>query len=586
MARADRRYLKQRHQGWYFVTAVPRALRGRFVSAGHNGRPGKPLSKIVVSLNTQSLREAQDKRWPLVQEWRAQFERAASGAPLTLSEIGAIAGERYAAILVELEALAKRKGSAEFHRYLSQLAERIQRASEGFGGIEPLLSAGTADLLGRAVAEELARLKARTGITLEPGSESYKALCEALVRAHLAAIEGRLRAAHGAPSEPPTSFLGARGVDPVTLRPIVPVKRPQVRIRPDGGMRFSEAASRYIDAKRKAGKINEHTQRKAETVFRLFMNFAGDAPLAAIDKLTATDFLEQIGKLDPNWFNVEDAPEMPLAKLIEKCASRPGRLTNRTINSYIHALSGVFKLADKEGHFEGRNPFAGRTLEEPENPYLPFKIEELNALFGAPLLRDMPAAQRIRPAKYTFENAMAWIPLIGLFSGMRSNEICQMRASDVQRKDGLWLFHVSAEADGQRLKTEAATRVVPVHSELIRCGFLDYLKALPDDGQLFPALKPGGQPPKHNHYFAKQFTLYRRRCGVTAPRKVFHSFRKNVAQALKDKRATPAEIAELIGHEQGFTLSVYAPMQLPTKTLKELIERVRYLGLRLDHLHV
>ena len=40
------------------------------------------------------------------------------------------------------------------------------------------------------------------------------------------------------------------------------------------------------------------------------------------------------------------------------------RLTNRTINSYIHALSGVFKLADKEGHFEGRNPFAGRSLEE------------------------------------------------------------------------------------------------------------------------------------------------------------------------------------------------------------------------------
>jgi hypothetical protein len=45
----------------------------------------------------------------------------------------------------------------------------------------------------------------------------------------------------------------------------------------------------------------------------------------------------------------------------------------------------------------------------------------------------------------------------------------------------------------------------------------------------------------------------------------FHSFRKNVAQALKDKRATPAEITELIGHEQGFTLSVYAPMQLPAK---------------------
>jgi predicted kinase len=45
--------------------------------------------------------------------------------------------------------------------------------------------------------------------------------------------------------------------------------------------------------------------------------------------------------------------------------------------------------------------------------------------------------------------------------------------------------------------------------------------------------------------------------GVSGPRTAFHSFRKNVAQALKDKRATQVEIAELIGHEQGFTFSVY-----------------------------
>ena len=110
--------------------------------------------------------------------------------------------------------------------------------------------------------------------------------------------------------------------------------------------------------------MTAHTQRQRETVFRLFKSFTNDAPLAAIDKLTTTDFLEQIGKLSPGWHHVEGAQELPLDKLVEKSADRSGRLTNRTINSYIHALSGVFRLADKEGHFEGRNPFAGRTLEE------------------------------------------------------------------------------------------------------------------------------------------------------------------------------------------------------------------------------
>jgi hypothetical protein len=65
----------------------------------------------------------------------------------------------------------------------------------------------------------------------------------------------------------------------------------------------------------------------------------------------------------------------------------------------------------------------------------------------------------------------------------------------------------------------------------------------------------------------------------------FHSFRKNAAQALKDARATPAEIAELIGHEQGFTLSTYAPMQLPMPAVKDLVERIEYPGLRLKHLY-
>jgi len=586
---ADTRYLKRRHQSWYFVAAIPRALRGKFVSEGRNGSVGRPLSKVVVSLKTQSLGEAQDRRWPLVKQWRETFQRAQTGEPLSLAEIDAQAREVFTSTLERMEVDAKRQ-RLSINEERESLNEGLYSFLEDMGLVAP--DPGEPDtpiddlMSFDAIAHELKAVERRTGVQLEPGSKTYQLMGQAAVRALIAAVEGRLRALEGKPSEPPATFLGAHGIDPRTLRPIVAPPRRVVRIRTECGMRFSEAAARYIEAKRKAGKMTPHTQRQRGTVFRLFKSFTDDAPLAAIDKLTATDFLEQIGKLDPDWHHIEGAQELPLNKLVEKCANRSGRLTNRTINSYIHALSGVFRLADKEGHFEGRNPFAGRTLEETNSSWRSYKTDELNKLFSTPLLRYMPIEQRTRPAKYTFENAMAWIPLVGLFSGMRSNEICQMRARDVQRKEGIWLFNVSDDTTGQRLKTEAATRIVPIHSELVRCGFLDYVKALPRDGQLFPALKPGGPDGKYNHYFAKRFTEFRRKCGVTAPRTSFHSFRKNVAQALKDKRATAAEIAELIGHEQGFTFSVYAPMQLPMKALKELIERVRYPGLRLSHLYV
>jgi hypothetical protein len=57
-----------------------------------------------------------------------------------------------------------------------------------------------------------------------------------------------------------------------------------------------------------------------------------------------------------------------------------------------------------------------------------------------------------------------------------------------------------------------------------------------------------------------------------------------MSAAMKDARARHGEIAELIGHEQGFTLSVYAPLALPVDRLQELVEIIRRDGLELEHL--
>ncbi|MEI7997202.1 MAG: hypothetical protein WCH01_20105, partial [Methylococcaceae bacterium] len=40
-----------------------------------------------------------------------------------------------------------------------------------------------------------------------------------------------------------------------------------------------------------------------------------------------------------------------------------------------------------------------------------------------------------------------WIPLIGLMSGMRLNEICQLYVTDIIKFDGLWCFSINGEKD-------------------------------------------------------------------------------------------------------------------------------------------
>lgn len=584
---ADLRYLKQRHRTWYFALAVPVAVRGKFLSSGRNGHGGKPLTKIVESLGTQSLKEAQDRRWILVHEWRERFKRTLADVPLTVAEIEFEAREIYTSLLERMAAEAKR-GKHTGDPILSPDGETVMFTPEQ-AAIDVARDAAIEALEQEdwdAVSVEIAAIERRKGIQIDPASDTYKRLAHAILTAQIEAMTGRLCLLRGEPSEPPATFTGTDAIDPVTLRPIAPLHRQQIRMRSDGGMKFLEAAALFIEEMQRdpGAKVTEHTRGQHESVFKLFADFTDDASLSSITKATASDFLNTIAKLDPHWFHIQGAREMRLAELVEKCAARPGKLSNRTLNRYISHLFNVFKWADKQGKYEGRNPFQGQNRKEAKGTgWKPYTVEELNKMFGSKLFTDASAKDRVRPAAHSFKTAMYWIPLIGLFSGMRSNEICQLRKSDVQRKSGVWIFNVSADHESQNLKTEAATRIVPVHSELIACGFLDYVNALPD-GQLFPALKPGGVDGKLNWYFSKRFPDFRRRCGVDRPRVSFHSFRKNAAQALKNARATPAEIAELIGHEQGFTLSIYAPMQLPVKALKELIERVKYSGLRLAHL--
>ena len=192
----------------------------------------------------------------------------------------------------------------------------------------------------------------------------------------------------------------------------------------------------------------------------------------------------------------------------------------------------------------------------------------------------------VRPASHSINSALMWVPLIALFSGMRSEEICQLRsADDVNKNDGVWFFNV-AEGEGQRVKTEAGIRQVPVHSNLIKIGFLDYVEHARRDpsGLLFPGLKPGGPDHKLNWYFTRRVGTYFTRIGITRPRVTFHSLRKNVVQALEHAGVQQSDTALIVGHERGFTYSRYNPGGLKLPRLRRIVEKIRYPRLSLAHL--
>ncbi len=564
---ADLRYLQQRRQGWYVRIAVPRELRGK-ESWGRK-------SIIVKSLATRDLSKAQKARWQHVEDWTEAFRRAAGEIPLTRAEINDQAWRVYYATLTALE---ERKVAAPPEADESPEEAGLFIHASAYGD-------ALEDEDWSIVATDIAGVRERTGAMIVEGSETHQLLAVSMIRAKLAAISGRLNYLRDEPTEPPAMFVSG-GISPKTLQPVAHIPRPKVGSG-KGGPSFKDGAEDFIAELQRDpnAALREQTKRQYEMTFRLFADYSHNASLANIDRGLASGFIETIARLDPSWGRKPGTKDLPLTELLEMYGDGDRQLTNKTLNRHISALHSLFRWLRRNQKFSRDNPFSDQWKKRPDpkkTGWRPFNTDELNKLFGADLFK-VTKEERIKPKRHTMKSAMRWVPLIALYSGMRLDEICSLRTDNVQREGDIWFFVVT-EDEGQSVKTEAGERKVPVHSGLIRCGFIDYLEALPK-GQLFPGLKAGGPDGKFSWQLTQRFTAYRRSVGVTRPRLSFHSFRKNVATALDNAGVAQADVAALLGHERGFSFDRYSGGK-DLKALRAIAEKISYQGLNLVHLDI
>ena len=211
------------------------------------------------------------------------------------------------------------------------------------------------------------------------------------------------------------------------------------------------------------------------------------------------------------------------------------RITAATINKQLGAVQSICVWANENGlvpdDVQWTDPFSKLRLPEERSERTSFDVAELQLLFSSPLFTDHRFPLGSHGA------AGFWLPVLALFTGARQAELGSLTAANVQTdaETGVVLLNfVSERARGKRVKTEASERVVPVHPDVIRLGFLSYVEARKrDDGAdawLFPSVSPdkgrAGVPA-----FSQWFGRYLRASGVTDTAKVFHSFRHTAKDA-------------------------------------------------------
>ncbi|UWQ77943.1 site-specific integrase [Leisingera sp. S132] len=304
--------------------------------------------------------------------------------------------------------------------------------------------------------------------------------------------------------------------------------------------------------------ITEHSRQWAKKTIgqnKAYLNilveyFGPDRPLGTITKQDANEVKKVLQALPASRNTKPKLKAMPLRQVIKE----PGhnKIAPKTINSHIQMFKGFFDWAERHGYaphtlFDGMKVAKAKNSDTERKP---FSHEQARQLYNE-LTENTSGLVR--------KDSHKWAMLLGMFTGARLNEICQLDVADVQVSDGIWFLNITDEGDNnKRLKTTAGKRKVPLHSELISIGFLDFVKSRNSATRLFPDYSfsaNGGYGRNLGRWCNESFLP---KLAMKEPGLVFHSLRHTVVTRLSQASVPEPIIQCLVGHARsGVTQEVY-----------------------------
>jgi integrase len=324
----------------------------------------------------------------------------------------------------------------------------------------------------------------------------------------------------------------------------------------------------YIHEYKVSERWTEKSKQEAESIFRLFKEIIGDLPLPAIDHQKLLSVREALLRLPANIRRKAMFRDKSVAEILKMKDVKP--MSGARVNKILSRINSFFKWCHTH-KYVSEAVSTGLTIPKKRQDHedrAVYSDEDIEKMLASPFFTSIADN---RPDRF-------WVPLIGLLSGMRLNEICQLYLDDVKEVDGIWCFDVNTEKD-KILKNLSSKRLVPVHPVLLEIGFLSYVEKVRAEGKarLWMGLNP--RRDGYGHSFSNFWQRYNRRFITTDPKKVFHSFRHLVGNTLKQKGVSDTVISEILGHSvQSITLGRYGKKYQPGV----LLEALRQISPKMD----
>lgn len=226
--------------------------------------------------------------------------------------------------------------------------------------------------------------------------------------------------------------------------------------------------------------------KKYKAVLSAFLEVIGDKSCSQLRQKEIDGFFELMCCLPPRWTDEKRKHGVSLKELSEQDWSEC--ISQATFdNGYLGAFRPFLTEARRRYGDQGFPPnlttdgikYSG-DREAGSQKQRHIKSDELRRMFeGA----EMQSFARLPELQHCY-----WLPLVGLYTGARVNEVCQLNPQiDIREEDGIWFFDFTSKSEGddrikKRIKNKGSHRKVPIHYKLIELGLLSYVDEMKGRG--------------------------------------------------------------------------------------------------------
>ena len=341
------------------------------------------------------------------------------------------------------------------------------------------------------------------------------------------------------------------------------------------------------------GVVGEKLLDEYKVITDDFIEIIGNIPVSSLSKDSIRTYISTQIILPPNRRKNPKYREMSIVEVMKLKGVKPQSRIN--VNKFLTRLTTFMNFGVSQGYIK-ENYILGMKIPIPKTEGRkkrePFSPEDLVKILSPKSYLDWTVdfglkTKSAKPNVVKYQNPFYWSFLIGIFSGMRTNEISQLLIGDIIKKENVWMFSID-ETEGKSVKTTSSIRKVPVHPTLISLGFIDYVQIIKSKGvdRVFPELtkQRDGYSTKISQHYNEKFLPS---VGVWKKQvKVLYSTRHTFINRCYKKGVDRDIIKSIVGHEPNFTLDVYGGSPFTPKQLYQGISKVSYSNIKWNRLNV